>query len=403
MGEPENRSSQVLAVAILFLTLTWITIILRIYVRVFMIKSFGRDDWAMCGVLALFTAYTACQLGGVAHGTGQHRSALTDENAQVALRYWFFCEVFYSLATSFLKVAIGLFLLRITIERVHTFIVWFIMAFSAVCGVAYCMIVLFQCKPISFWWDLNPSHTGTCLSPLLIADTTYTVSALNSVADWAFAILPIFIVKDLQMKGKTKAVVAMILGLAAIASTATIIRMPFIWTVKEYKGDFLYRTTDVAIWSTVEVGIGITAGNIATLRPMFQRFLAAAGMQPTSNPHSQPRWTSNRKSGASKIGYLRSQPLDDLRPDGEVSKTITTVTAKASANGLVSWADKSRGSEDDILPVMPTADFVEVRGTGGISKSVLVTTVEERSNSNKTPPSDEESGLSNPALIYERV
>lgn len=50
-----------------------------------MIKSFGRDDWAMCGVLVLFTAYLTCQLGGVAHGTGQHRSALTDANAQIAL------------------------------------------------------------------------------------------------------------------------------------------------------------------------------------------------------------------------------------------------------------------------------------------------------------------------------
>lgn len=50
-----------------------------------MIKSFGRDDWAMCGVLTLFTAYLACQLGGVAYGTGQHRSAITDADAQIAL------------------------------------------------------------------------------------------------------------------------------------------------------------------------------------------------------------------------------------------------------------------------------------------------------------------------------
>lgn len=106
--------------------------------------------------------------------------------------------------------------MRITVERMHNLIIMVMMIASAVLGVIYCCIVLFQCRPISFWWDLNPTHHGKCLSPLLMVDTTYVVSSLNSLADWVFAILPIFIVKDLQMKGSTKAVVATILGLGAM-------------------------------------------------------------------------------------------------------------------------------------------------------------------------------------------
>lgn len=198
-----------------------------------MIKSFGADDWAMCGVVLLYTAYLACQLGGIAHGTGQLRSEITDENAQIALRvrcsekqryqqdsdilqFWFLCEFFYSLSTSFLKVAVGFFLLRITVERIHILIIRLIMLCSACIGVFYCLLVLFQCKPVSYWWDLNPNHKGKCLSPLAMVETTYLVSALNAVADWAFAILPIFIVKGLQMKKHTKIVVSLILGLAAM-------------------------------------------------------------------------------------------------------------------------------------------------------------------------------------------
>lgn len=49
-----------------------------------------------------------------------------------------------------------------------------------------------------------------------MVEMTYLVSALNAVADWAFAILPIFIVKNLQMKKHTKVVVTLILGLAAM-------------------------------------------------------------------------------------------------------------------------------------------------------------------------------------------
>jgi hypothetical protein len=41
----EDRGPQLAAVAILFLTLAWIFVSLRCYVRIVMIKSFGIDDW----------------------------------------------------------------------------------------------------------------------------------------------------------------------------------------------------------------------------------------------------------------------------------------------------------------------------------------------------------------------
>lgn len=43
----EDRGHQILAVNILFLVLSWVTISLRVYVRAGMLKSFGMDDWAM--------------------------------------------------------------------------------------------------------------------------------------------------------------------------------------------------------------------------------------------------------------------------------------------------------------------------------------------------------------------
>jgi hypothetical protein len=180
------------------------------------VKGFGIDDKIMVAALCLFTAYLSCQLGGAAHGTGQHREAITDANAQIALRYWFFCEVSYPLATSVLKIAVGFFLLRITINPIHVWIIRIIMVASGVLGIGCTGLVIFQCKPISFWWDLNPNHTGTCISAALVTNFTYVVSALNSFADWTFGTLPIFIVKDLQMKKRMKILVASVIAFAAM-------------------------------------------------------------------------------------------------------------------------------------------------------------------------------------------
>lgn len=174
--------------------------------------------------------------------------------------------------------------------------------------------------------------------------------------------------------------------------------MPYVWTVKQYKGDFLYRTTDVAIWTTVEVGVGIFAGNLATLRPLFQKFLVFSGLQQSSSGGTTARWSRARRPGPNNIGTIRSQVLDDLRGDG--NKTITTVIARAGP-GLSSWAEQSRESEDDILQEHED-DLLDVKALGGINKSVAVTTVEERSSNSSTPAVDEESGLAHPTVIYER-
>lgn len=40
-----NRAPQVEAVTALFLTLTWITALMRCYVRGVMAKTFGLEDW----------------------------------------------------------------------------------------------------------------------------------------------------------------------------------------------------------------------------------------------------------------------------------------------------------------------------------------------------------------------
>src|SRR5690348_3234899 len=105
--------------------------------RTVLIKGFGLDDKMMVVTLIFFTAYLSCQMGGAIHGSGQKRENLTDEQAEIALRFWFFCEVFYTISTSIFKIAIGLFLLRITIHPIHVWIIRIIMAVAAFVGVAY--------------------------------------------------------------------------------------------------------------------------------------------------------------------------------------------------------------------------------------------------------------------------
>ncbi|KAI5204473.1 hypothetical protein E4T39_03547 [Aureobasidium subglaciale] len=390
----QDRSSQILAVCVIFLVLSWISVGLRVYVKSRMLNQVGWDDGAMLATLLLFTGYLICQLGSLAHGNGRRRETMTDATAQIGLMYWFFCELFYTLATSMLKVSIGLFFLRIANNKWHVRIIKLIMYCSGALGVTYFCIVLFQCKPISFWWDLDPNHHGRCLSASVMADTSYVVSALNSVADWVFGILPIFIVKDLQMHRHQKAVVAAILGFAAVGSSATIIRLPYVWTIKEYKGEFLWRTADVAIWTTVEVGIGITAGNLGTLRPLLQKFMSLIGISSSTAQNSRT-WRRNKNDNHV---YTNSgaTALEDFGGKGATMKTTVTIRGGADFE----WAGVSRtDSEEEIVP---TSNKLH---EGGILHSVQIDTFEERIQSRGREEERIEAGTTSPRPIqaYERV
>ncbi|OCL05656.1 hypothetical protein AOQ84DRAFT_298511 [Glonium stellatum] len=332
----DDRSHEVLAVAIFFLVLSWITVGLRVYVRAGLLRSFGMDDWTMVVTLLLFTVYIACQIGGVTYGTGRHIWDLEPQNAEKALRFWYFCELFYILSSCMLKIALGVFLLRVALKKSHIWIIRLLMLGTFVFGTSYFFLVLLQCSPISQFWTDSPG-SPKCIDPKIITGTTYAASAVTAFADWSFGILPIFIVWDLKMARKAKFMVAGILAFAAIGSTATIIRIPFVRGLAE-TSDFLWTTTDIAIWSTVEPGIGITAGCIATLRPLLQLILWRTGLS-SSAPASIPlQGSSKAHKHQSRFGYQRSHGLEGLRPDPV--GTITTATGPER-----SWRDRSSSEE----------------------------------------------------------
>ncbi|EKG14870.1 integral membrane protein [Macrophomina phaseolina MS6] len=365
----DDRSQQVLAIGTTFFILAWIVVLLRIYVRAYMIKSWGVDDWVMMLALGCFTVYLVAQLGGVYFGTGRRNADLDPKDIEKALHFWYICELFYVIASSTLKVAIGLFLLRIAVKRIHILIIYFINGASIVFGAGYLFVVIFQCTPIHTFWTIAPNNEH-CLPRDTVANITYAASALAAFADWTFGILPGFIVWDLHMNQRTKMVVVVILGFAAIGSTATLVRIPYIKGLKT-RDDFLYETTDVAIWSTVEPGIGMTAACIATLRPLLQKILSKTGLStPRTNPSRfTPNWGSSANQlGSKKQGYVRSPSyshgMDTLRPD--ISGTRTTVTGGGNNQ---SGSDNS--SEEHIIGGATRP------GGLNISKSVEVTHVTE--------------------------
>lgn len=107
----------------------------------------------------------------------------------------------------------------------HVYILRILMLGTVLFGSTYFFMVMFQCRPVSVFWNENPRTPGKCWNDRVVLIMTYTAAAINCLADWAFGILPIFIVWSLNLPLKSKILAMLILGFAAIGSTATIVRV----------------------------------------------------------------------------------------------------------------------------------------------------------------------------------
>jgi hypothetical protein len=156
------------------------------------------------------------------------------------------------------------------------------MTLASLFGIAFAGQILAQCQPMSFFWSAtrDPSQ-GHCFNPHIMASFTYAHAVVSSIGDWTFGILPAFLVSGLNMNLRSKISVFLLLAFANIGSIATLIRIRAIHQLVASK-DFLYQTFDLAIWSTVEIGIAIMAAAMATYKPLFRSFLSRGGTEKRS-------------------------------------------------------------------------------------------------------------------------
>ncbi|KAF7558008.1 hypothetical protein G7Z17_g330 [Cylindrodendrum hubeiense] len=351
----DSRGPQIGAIAYTFVIVSSIATLLRIYCRGWVIKAFAADDWLAVVAQILFIVFCAYEITGVHYGTGQHIGDIADENIPKAMQMWWTCEPLYVLTNMAIKASIAIFLLRICVHKYHKITIWVVTGVTEVYSLFFFLLFVLQCRPTSLFWLRYTSDPpeGSCLDAKVVANAFYGYSAISCWTDWTFSILPIFLVWKLQMNLRVKISVVLILAAGAIASSATIVRFPYLHSLTDID-DFLYSTSDVAIWSTVETGIGISASGFATLRPLLRTFFGGSSAQ--GNGTSARQW-HRTDSDHPKGGYIRSRGVDgeafELHDNAGKRIGVTTVinhskTGEADIEGQKYKGDNRSDGSDSV-------------------------------------------------------
>ncbi|KAI1766394.1 hypothetical protein GGR53DRAFT_486613 [Hypoxylon sp. FL1150] len=351
----DDRGPQLAAVTLFFLGLAALTVSLRCYVRLYILKVFQVEDWLAVASMACFVAYATIVMQSISYGAGKHLDVVPAEQIPLALKARWAGELSYVVTSMFTKFTVGIFLLRICSRAWQRSLLCTTLLVCLIYHVFYTFLAAFQCQPVSFYWlKYTPGAVGKCWSDDMVIGCTYVAAALNAMADWILGLLPIALVQNLGLSRRSKVLVSGTLALGSIASSATIVRIPYIWQLTQ-PGDFMYEFTDLAIWSTAEVGFGIVASSMATLRPLVRRVLGGTASSPSLRSRSfslsrhrshsytsRPFHYSWRRSGTVAVRHSRTQ----------------SGSPKEECYRIGSWRRESKG-EGESEPKMP--ELVRIR------------------------------------------
>ncbi|KAF7173842.1 hypothetical protein CNMCM6106_007944 [Aspergillus hiratsukae] len=349
-GLPDvNRGPSILIATSIVTISAFLAVLARLYVRVFVIRNVGADDYVMLLTMALSLAGWAVIIPEVKYGAGRHTVYVVD-TAVMANRLNFATQGIYLWAIGMVKVSIGLFLLRFAPKKGYKIFIWVVIGLShahahvedemltaAVAMTLYttiCFLLwIFQCKNIRTNWD--PSVHSQCFTIAQRLQLSYTNTALNILTDLIFAILPAFMLRHLQVNRRVKLSLVGILGLGVFACAAAFVKLSILPNYGS-TGDFLWDYTDLTIWIVVECNIGIIAGSLPCLKPLFKAALGSYGSQGSQSRSRSYYSRGNRYKLRSISRSRHNQSHTQSKPQTLTSGNFD-INVQAQSKGAVKY------------------------------------------------------------------
>ncbi|KAF7194093.1 hypothetical protein HII31_04614 [Pseudocercospora fuligena] len=362
----ESKRASVFGVASIFLLSVWITLSLRLWVRIALIRSFGWDDAFLLFAALIFTGYCTVVFMIETVGGAQRINELDLDELSRLVGIVVASFDLYISAMILFKISLGIFYLRIVIRSWQRYAVYTAVILNTIYGTFMFFIALFNCGDPSRY--LENEIAQVCLDKSAIYSIQLAGCIINAITDWTFAILPIFVLTKATMPLPAKISAGFILLLGCCGSIVSLVRIQYIEGLAPGP-NFFNTALGLCIWSIVECGLGISAASAATLRPLFRGLLertrfTVSNVGSASRPKRSPETSSNtRLSQHNSEDPPLMVELLDLESQSQRS-------ARSARSHFSAWS---------IAPVIKNARVMSKLG-------VHRETIEERAHLSPSPP-----------------
>lgn len=348
----ENEGPTILAATLTVTSLALVTLIIRLFVRIRMIRNVGWDDYTMIVAMALCVAGQVVIIPEVHYGAGKHINYIPPASLAKGVMYNFITQPIYVCAIAIVKISIGFFLLRVAATPFFRRAIQSVMVFMGIYTVACFFTIVFQCTNVAILWD--SSVEAKCFSPQTLRGLGYTNTALNITTDLLFSIIiPIPMLWNVQMNIRTKSSIIGILSLGIFATAAALVKLSYLPSYGK-QGDWLWDSRNITIWTVIETNIAIVAGNLPCMKPLFHRVLGSIYGSGSRDQPSHGKYYG-RSTGHSVNDYnsLGSRKIEEgygPGPDfsGDETHMMTRISAQQKSTASLGNDNESNMSDESV-------------------------------------------------------
>ncbi|KAF2828405.1 hypothetical protein CC86DRAFT_380355 [Ophiobolus disseminans] len=261
--------------------LSTLIVALRFYSRHFLVGKVTASDWVM--LLALITAWASVVVNWYLIHFLDYRSVHSRETllpiATGALKTIWVYRINYILDLCLIKTSILLFYNYIASSRKSFhYIVRVLLTIILVGSASMIIASVFSCYPISDAWSLTvleQTMAGNwamqCYNPTPFWFFNATYNLVTDILIWTLPIIFFLNLKTMKLRRRLELISIFSIGIMAIVGSAIRLRVIILWLSDfQHQGE---NQANLMIWSQVEQNVGIIAGSIPFLRPIFRKAL----------------------------------------------------------------------------------------------------------------------------------
>ncbi|KAF9889616.1 hypothetical protein FE257_007124 [Aspergillus nanangensis] len=301
---------------------------IRLYMRKFVVKSFGIDDYIVMVSLVFVNGFSALAYTITYYGLGRHQNEVPIPDLLIWLKIYYAALCSYLVVAMTVKISLTTFIMRIFpqtyVKRIGLSMIAFIVAFT----ISGEFVLAFQCKPVKAFWD-KTILTATCLSADAMFAITMYQGVLMFVCDLIILGLPVPSIWRLNMALKKRLLVLFLFSFGFVASIAALVRFSTLAYTKD-STDMTYSAASSLIWMEVEFNMGLLAGSLSSVRQLFRiKSIFSTHDQSTANVGSKyppASYELRKRSAWNDYGIMKTS---------EVHTTVDEFTRPESQEHIV--------------------------------------------------------------------
>ncbi|KAM7220299.1 hypothetical protein V8F06_004265 [Rhypophila decipiens] len=263
----ETRAPQALVAIVLCPTLALICVALRLYTRTFLLKKVFWEDYTIVVAMVISIMMSVFMVLAFTTGSGRHIEAVSREQMVFQSKISPGVHINYVATHMSLKLSIALHYTRVSVMPFEKRLCYALVALVLGGYTAVLVVQFIRCIPFYAIW--TPNVPGAkCL------DTTASFLAVQAhtlAMDFIILLVPLVILRHLNIPWRQKVVLVIVLGFGGMACVVSVIRLQYL-RLSATSPDRTWDSYFSAVYGVIEPNVGIICACIVTLRPLFRRW-----------------------------------------------------------------------------------------------------------------------------------